>query len=237
MEIRRATSAEHQLLSSIARESKSHWGYSDADMAAWAEELRVSARSIERQPTFAAETDGQVTGFFQLAQTNGGIEIDHFWVLPAHMGEGVGRALLARAVEEAAELGFRELAIDADPHAEAFYLACGAVGTGVTVAAPTASDPQRRRPQLVLALGEPAANSHSALRPFAAVAAWGLLAALLLAAIPSGMDWYSNPSGIFRSKLDTNWTILLETLWSWLWPIALLTVPLAVVLHWLRRRG
>jgi hypothetical protein len=39
--------------------------------------------------------------------------------------------------------------IDADPHAEAFYRACGALRIG-GVAAPIDGQPQRVRPQLVL---------------------------------------------------------------------------------------
>jgi hypothetical protein len=158
------------------------------------------------------------------------------------MGRGVGRALLERAAIEAALLDYRELKIDADPHAEAFYLACGAARTGTSVAAPISTDPGRRRPQLALELD--ATDETGNLDPSPQVShilvtgsGWGLLAALLLACIPGGMDWYENPAGIFRENLNTNWTILLETIWSWLWPLALLTVPLAVLLRWISGRN
>jgi hypothetical protein len=42
------------------------------------------------------------------------------------------------------------LRVDADPHAERFYLACGAVSIG-TVAAPIAGQPDRVRPQFAFA--------------------------------------------------------------------------------------
>ena len=124
MEIRPARCAEHDILSGIARASKAHWGYSAEAMAGWDAELTISPESIEQCPTFLAEIGGVVAGFFQLASARDGIEIDHFWVSPEFMGRGVGRALLERARVEAADLGFETLEIDADPNAEAFYLAC-----------------------------------------------------------------------------------------------------------------
>ena len=159
MNIRRARRGEHRVLSEIARESKAHWGYSESDMAAWQDELTISPASIESRPTFIAEIDGNIVGFFQLACARERIEIDHFWVLPACMGRGVGRALLARAADEAALLGFSELDIDADPNASEFYLACGASDTGHAEAAPLQGDPERARPQLVLALNVAPAES------------------------------------------------------------------------------
>lgn len=152
MEIRPARGAEHKILSGIAKASKAHWGYSDEAMAYWETELTISPESIAGHPTFLAEVDGSIAGFFQLARAGNGIEIDHFWVSPDFMGQGVGRALLAHAAEQAAALGFACLEIDADPHAEAFYLACGASPTGRAIAAPVAGDPQRCRPQLLISL-------------------------------------------------------------------------------------
>ena len=159
MEIRAARRSEHEILSSIARASKAHWGYSAEAMAGWEQELTITADSIATRPTFVAEVDGHVAGFFQLASVEQGIEIDHFWVAPAFMRLGVGRALLRRAAEQAANLGFTRLEIDADPHAEAFYLACGARPTGAVIAAPVPGDPERCRPQLLIDLNEKAGSA------------------------------------------------------------------------------
>ena len=65
----------------------------------------------------------------------------------------------------------------------------------------------------------------------------GLLAAVLIAAPFTAIDWYQNPGGIFRGVGGTNWQILWETAFSWFWPCALLTVPVALFLKlWLARR-
>jgi GNAT superfamily N-acetyltransferase len=149
MHIRRAQVDEHEVLSRIAREAKAHWGYRAEDLARWEADLTVSADSVGRQPTFVAEVACYIAGFFQLSFAADGPELEHFWVLPAYMGKGIGRALIERAVREIAERGHVRLLIDADPNAERFYIACGAVRTGEKPA-PAAGQPQRVRPQLVL---------------------------------------------------------------------------------------
>jgi len=63
------------------------------------------------------------------------------------MARGVGRLLLIHALEAAARGGAAEVTVDADPHAESFYLECGAVRQG-DIAAPVAGQPTRVRPQL-----------------------------------------------------------------------------------------
>ena len=152
MHIRSARVQEHDGLTRIALEAKAHWGYRAEDLARWQADLTVSPGSLAQLQTFVAELDGQIVGFFQLSFTPGGPALEHFWVLPAHMGKGIGRALLERALREAAARGKGDLHIDADPNAEGFYTACGAGRIGEK-SAPAAGQPDRMRPQLVLSIG------------------------------------------------------------------------------------
>lgn len=153
MRIRRAHEGEAVALSGIALESKSHWRYSKAQLSAWAEDLTVSADEISADVACVAEDGAGVIGFFVLAPSARIWSLEHFWVRPACMGQGVGKALLASAADLAARGGAEGVAIDADPHAERFYLACGAKRVG-SVAAPIEGEPERVRPQLVLPLGD-----------------------------------------------------------------------------------
>lgn len=60
----------------------------------------------------------------------------------------------------------------------------------------------------------------------------GCAIALLLASVPTAMDWYTNPAGLFRGASGTRWDIVLDTFLSWLWPLILVCAPLSVaVLH------
>ena len=148
--LRAARADEHAALTALARRAKAHWGYSADALARWHDALTVTRASIESLPTAVAERDGAVVGFFQLRLDEPDAALEHLWVQPEQIGHGIGRALLQRALGDARAAGHGRLCIDADPHAEAFYRACGAVRVG-EVAAPIEGQRQRVRPQMVLA--------------------------------------------------------------------------------------
>lgn len=149
--IRRAVEAEADLLSAIAKRAKAHWQYSPAQLDAWQSELAITPAQISASETFVAEDDRGICGFYSMDASSAEWEIEHFWIEPARMRRGIGRALLAHARSIAAAGGARVICIDADPNAAPFYVACGAE-VAASVAAPIDADPGRRRPQLVLGL-------------------------------------------------------------------------------------
>ena len=67
----------------------------------------------------------------------------------------------------------------------------------------------------------------------------GTMMAFALAALPTLLDWSTNPGEVFRNADGTHWHAVGETFWSWLWPLALLTAPAtaAVLVIRERRRG
>lgn len=148
--LRAAVAADVARLDRIALRAKAHWGYADEQLAAWAADLRVPPGSLATHPTVVAEVEGRVVAFGQLDPGRDPWELTALWVLPEHMGRGIGRRLLGALLAEAAAAGQGRVHVDADPYALAFYLACGAELVG-EVAAPIAGDPDRRRPQLRLA--------------------------------------------------------------------------------------
>jgi len=154
MHIRRAHESEATVLSAIARESKAYWPYSATQLAAWRDDLTVLPSTVSSLPTYVAEVEAKVAGFFVLVPSSLHWKLEHFWVSPSSMGHGVGRALLSHAAALAAEGGATALAIDADPNAERFYLACGAQRVSL-LAAPIEGSPGRERPQLLLATKPP----------------------------------------------------------------------------------
>ncbi len=166
MHIRDAQESEAAVLSSIAFESKAHWGYSQAQLAEWQEELTISPSTITSYPTCVAEHEGKIVGFFVLERIKPHWALDHLWVSPQAMGLGIGRALLLRAASVAAKAGATAIVIDADPNAEQFYVSCGAERVG-SVPAPIEGSPSRERPQLLLATKQPnlALNTDNFHRP------------------------------------------------------------------------
>ena len=147
VEIRKAAASEAEALSALALEAKAHWGYSREAIDSWRDQLRISSENVEAKPTYVGAIDGVIVGFYSLAPSGHSWELDNLWVAPRFMHRGVGRALLDHAVEVAFRGGASSVIVDADPNAEAFYLACGAMRRG-EVPAPIPGQPDRVRPQL-----------------------------------------------------------------------------------------
>jgi N-acetylglutamate synthase-like GNAT family acetyltransferase len=141
MNIRPARPDEAAALSELALRSKAHWGYDAEFLDRCRAVLTLRSDEIEARRTVLAEEDEKVQGFYTLDDG----ELGNLWIDPGHLRKGVGRRLWAHAVETARALGFKELFVVADPHAEGFYRAMGAIRIGEV---PSEIEPGRRLPQL-----------------------------------------------------------------------------------------
>lgn len=107
-------------LTSISLAAKQHWGYPDAWMAHWLEDLRIAPAYIAQHRVYTLALDREIAGFIALEQQTERVEIAHLWVLPQHMGKGYGKLLLDTAIPLVVPEG-AELVVLSDPHAEGFY--------------------------------------------------------------------------------------------------------------------
>lgn len=147
--IRPARATEAELLSALALRSKAHWGYDAEFLEACEEELTVVAGEVAERRAMVADRDGEILGFTTLeGQPPTGV-LGMMFVEPQAIGQGVGRLLFEHTVAVARELGFTRLTIDADPHAEPFYRAMGAVRAG---SAPSGSLAGRMLPRMIVSL-------------------------------------------------------------------------------------
>ncbi|MEV5155034.1 GNAT family N-acetyltransferase [Streptomyces werraensis] len=149
MLIRDARPDEAGELTEPALRSKAHWGYDEAFMASCREEPTVSPSQVRERRTAPAERDGRVLGFTTVDGRPPEGAVGMMFVNPSTLGQGIGRALFAHALATARAAGFHRLTIEADPNAERFYLAMGAVRTGET---PSGSIPGRVLPLLSVTL-------------------------------------------------------------------------------------
>ena len=117
-------------LSAIAWAAKAHWGYPPGWLERWRAQLTISPEFIAANETFAARSDQRIVGFSALVAADTGMRLEHLWVLPEEMGQGVGRSLFTHAAARATARGALRLTIEADPNAEAFYCHLGAVRLG-----------------------------------------------------------------------------------------------------------
>lgn len=79
----------------------------------------------------AVLADEVIAGFATVVMSRAGAELDDLFVDPAFMRRGIGLALVRDAARLASEAGSSALAVTANPHAAAFYLAAGFDGCAI----------------------------------------------------------------------------------------------------------
>jgi GNAT superfamily N-acetyltransferase len=161
--IRAARPEEADELGALAFRSKAYWGYDAEFMEACREELKVPADQVVARRAYVAVSRGsdadpaaragerrrRILGFGTVEGEPPAGELGMLFVDPSAIGRGVGSALISHLSAVASGLGFHRLTIAADPNAEPFYLAKGAVRIG---GVPSGSIPGRTLPLLGLAL-------------------------------------------------------------------------------------
>lgn len=129
--IRRARNGEASLLSELALQSKSHWGYDNEFIDLCRQELTYSDEQLNAHHAYVAELGSDIVGFYFLViQCARECELEALFVRPKFIGQGHGRQLLNHAKNVAKECGMETMRIQGDPHAERFYLAAGAKQIG-----------------------------------------------------------------------------------------------------------
>lgn len=124
---------ESGALSEIAHLAKASWGYPEAWIRRWSHELTITPTYLDHATVNVARNDGVPVGFYALVplvDRPQDWELDHLWVAPGAMGQGLGKALMAHAVQELRVRGGGRLFILSDPNAEAFYHGLGACTIG-----------------------------------------------------------------------------------------------------------
>ncbi len=146
---RRARPDEAQQLTELAFASKRYWGYSDALIELWRGDLEFTPESIRAWTVFIAEQAGCLVGVFAVSKPGDIADLEALWVHPSCVGQGLGRALFRKAVDEARAQGATSLVIKSDPNAKPFYIRMGASPAGSVPSNPVG----RRLPRLIFDLG------------------------------------------------------------------------------------
>ena len=161
--LRSARIADAPALSVIARAAKAHWGNSEALLARWAQDLTITPEHIRRDSYTVAERGGRPVAFLALAGAGPVLSIEHLWVLPQAMGDGVGRRLLEDALARCRSAGTSSIRIVADPNAAGFYARFGAREIGTVPSQPA----PRQLPLLEIRLAVPVPTPGGGVASFA----------------------------------------------------------------------
>lgn len=149
--IRRTLPIEADILSEIAFSAKAHWGYSEHLMGMWKPQLTFPADYFIETEGWAAELDDNPVAFYTLEGKDGSAWIENLWVVPEHMGKGIGKQLFLDALSRSRSKGYQILRLEADPHAAGFYEKMGMYQVGES-SRPIDEDPSRVLPIMEIKL-------------------------------------------------------------------------------------
>ena len=89
-------------------------------MERWKPDLELRKVDLDQQQILVLSDAEQPIGFSAIEDLSEHIEVHHLWLLPTHIGKGLGKRLLQQSLTKAFELG-KPIIVDADPNAEGFY--------------------------------------------------------------------------------------------------------------------
>lgn len=124
--VRPARPRDAATLTRIAHAAKRHWGYPEEWIRAWRAELTVDEEMCATEHVYCACEGDEIRGFYAMVLEDDQVSLDHMWVDPPYMGEGIGALLFRHACVVAERIGGLQLVIASDPNAEGFYLRMGA---------------------------------------------------------------------------------------------------------------
>lgn len=126
MNIHKAKTEDHQLLSDITFQSKAYWKYSTEQMEIWREDLTITPAYLAQNEVFLLEVEKEIIGyysFFTLTKTE--VKLDNMFLLPNFIGQGYGTYLMNDFLDRIRSIGFQKVFLDSEPHAKSFYLKMG----------------------------------------------------------------------------------------------------------------
>lgn len=128
--LRPARSEELSTLSALCLRSKAYWGYDDAFMAACVEELTLTPADLATDQIIVLDDERGPAGVAQVTLDDELCYLEKLFVDTDRIGKGYGRILFDWAIDAAANTGAREMIVEADPDAAAFYEKMGCIRDG-----------------------------------------------------------------------------------------------------------
>ncbi len=159
LKIRKARPEEAGQLTELSFASKAHWQYPRRYYRRWQQELTVTADYIADHDVYVCCSGASVCAYYSLvilqedlavagAVLKAGVWLEHMFVHPDRIGQGVGRLLFEHMCRVVREQGNDIIHVLADPHARVFYEKMGCLYQGEC----PSSIPGRTTPYLICAL-------------------------------------------------------------------------------------
>ena len=156
--IKRAVPKQASILTNIALSAKRHWGYPEIWIEIWRPQLTITPEFIAAAEVWVAEASEKPVGFFALTFPDERAVLEHFWIQPGNMGQGLGRRLFDHVLSRSREKNCTVLEIESDPNAQGFYERMGASKVGERVG--EVDGQPRILPVMEVNLSENAGRNH-----------------------------------------------------------------------------
>ena len=122
MNTQEALTTDANTLTKLTLRSKSYWGYSEAQIEEWVEELTITKKYIEENQIFKLVLDDQLVGFYAFGtESETAVKLNYLFVEPKYIGKGYGKILIVDCIDRIRTAGYIRITLDADPNAEKFY--------------------------------------------------------------------------------------------------------------------
>jgi N-acetylglutamate synthase-like GNAT family acetyltransferase len=126
MEILKADSEDHEVLTSITKKSKAYWGFSDEVLKDWEHLLTVTKDYIVTHEVYKVVLNEQIIGYYSYFSVDEKtIKLDNIFILPEFIGKGFGKLLMNDFLKNSKQLEIEKITLDAEPNAEKFYQSFG----------------------------------------------------------------------------------------------------------------
>ncbi|NNF46386.1 MAG: GNAT family N-acetyltransferase [Desulfofustis sp.] len=160
--IRRALPEEAARLTELSFASKAYWQYPQSYYRRWQQELTITADFIDTHNVYVCDDGSSPCGFYSLVILHealhvsglvlaAGVCLEHMFVHPDNIGQGVGTILFNHMCQLVEEGGNSLIHLLADPHALLFYEKMGCVYQGEC----SSTIPGRTTPYLICNLDSP----------------------------------------------------------------------------------
>ncbi|RED24637.1 acetyltransferase (GNAT) family protein [Flavobacterium cutihirudinis] len=131
MTIEKANITDNEILTSITKKSKAYWGYSAEQIQKWDKNLTISQDYIRNNATFKLIDNDLIIGYYSYVFENEKeVELDNLFILPEHIGKGLGKYLLLDFLNRMKEEKIERITLNSEPNAESFYSKMGFIKIG-----------------------------------------------------------------------------------------------------------
>jgi GNAT superfamily N-acetyltransferase len=128
-------------INSLIERSKKHWAYTAEYLEQAIPLLRIDERYLADNLCWKLVDDQhRIAGFASVVEKPA-LLLDHLWINPDRLGEGLGTMAIQHIQKIAADFHWADISVFPEPPSEGFYVRLGFIDTGVRVASRVSGGP------------------------------------------------------------------------------------------------